>query len=121
MKYYLKALKNYTNFKGRSGRKEYWTFFLVNLIISIVLAVIDNNFRLIIDRDMGLGLLSLLFSLIVFLPGLAVAVRRLHDIGKSGKWIFIALIPFIGAFWLLFLFVSKGEQGANQYGDIPND
>jgi len=120
MKYYLKALKNYTNFKGRADRKEYWIFFLINVMISIILTVIDNNFGLIIDRDMGLGLLSLIYSFVVALPVITVGVRRLHDIGKSGKWIFIAFVPIIGGFWLLFLFASKGEEGANQYGNNPN-
>jgi uncharacterized membrane protein YhaH (DUF805 family) len=121
MKYYLKALKNYTNFKGRSNRKEYWFFFLINIIISIVLAVIDNNFRLIIDRDMGIGLLSSIYSLAILLPAIAVSIRRLHDIGKSGKWIFIAFVPIIGGFWLLYLLINKGEEGNNQYGDEPNN
>jgi len=120
MKHYLKALKNYTNFKGRASRKEYWIFFLFNLIISIILVVIDNNFKLIIDRDMGLGLLSSLYSLAILLPALAVGVRRLHDIGKSGKWLFIAFVPIIGGIWLLVLFATKGMEANNPFGEEPN-
>jgi len=101
MNFYIKTLKKYNDFKGRSNRKEYWYFVLFNLLISILLLVIDDNFKLIIDRDTGIGLLSTLYSLIVLLPGIAVSVRRLHDINKAGKWLFLIFIPIVGSLWLI--------------------
>jgi uncharacterized membrane protein YhaH (DUF805 family) len=88
MKWYLKVVRdNYANFNGRASRQEYWMFFLFNIIFAFVAGFVD--------AFLGLGFLYLLYVLAVFIPGLAVAVRRLHDVGKSGWWYLIALVPFI--------------------------
>jgi uncharacterized membrane protein YhaH (DUF805 family) len=112
--WYLAVLKNYAGFSGRARRTEYWMFFLFNFIISTVLNILyrstGSNIFLII---------SLLYSLAVLIPGLAVAVRRLHDTNRSGWWIFIALIPFVGFIWLIVLFCLEGTRGSNQYGPDP--
>lgn len=109
---------NYTNFSGRARRSEYWYFNLMNLIILIFAAIIDNvagiNFA-----PVPYGPLYLLVALGTFLPGLAVAVRRLHDVGKSGWFYFIGLIPLVGTIWILVLFCTEGESGPNQYGSDP--
>ena len=90
----------------------------MNLIILIVAAVLDNvlgfNFA-----PLPYGYLYLLVALATFIPGLAVAVRRLHDVGKSGWFYFIVLIPIVGAIWLLVLFFTEGNQCENQYGSDP--
>jgi uncharacterized membrane protein YhaH (DUF805 family) len=113
MEWYLKVVKdNYANFKGRARRKEYWMFFLFNMIFVIVAAIIDymlGTFPLIY----GIYLLGLI------IPSLAVLVRRLHDVGKSGWWFFIALIPLIGTIWLLVLLCTDGNAGENSYGPSP--
>lgn len=88
MEWYLKVLKNYAVFEGRARRKEYWMFVLVNLIVEIILSVIGSLLHI---RQFLTGL----YSLAVFLPSLAVSVRRLHDSGRSGLWVLIGLIPFI--------------------------
>ena len=111
MEWYLKALKNYVGFSGRARRKEYWMFVLFNVLIGSALATADVV--------LGLGLLAPLYMLVVFLPGFAVGFRRLHDTGKSGWWVFISLIPLIGALVLLYFLVIDGDAGDNHYGPNP--
>jgi len=112
MNWYLDVLKKYATFTGRARRTEYWMFALFNIIIIAVLTFLDTL--------MGIpGVLSGLYSLAVFLPGLAVAVRRLHDTGKSGWWILIALVPFIGFIVLLVFMVLDSQPGENQHGPNP--
>ncbi len=108
MKWYLKVLKQYADFTGRANRKEYWFFVLFNFIAYFVLYFISEY-------------IAILYSLAVLLPGIAVGVRRLHDIGKSGWMMFIGLIPLIGAIWLIVLMVQAGDADANEYGPPPED
>lgn len=112
MKWYLKVLKQYADFSGRARRKEYWMFFLFNIIFAITAAIID----VVAGTE---PIFYLLYVIGVFLPGLAVGVRRLHDTGKSGWWFFIALIPLIGSIWLLVLFATDGDSSDNKYGPNP--
>ena len=118
MSWYLKVLKNYFVFSGRARRKEYWMFFLFQLIFAIVAVVIDNALGLAI-RDVGYGPFYLLFALGTFIPGLAVTIRRLHDTGKSGWYFFLGLIPLVGGIILLVFMVTAGDFGDNEYGDDP--
>jgi uncharacterized membrane protein YhaH (DUF805 family) len=120
MNWYLKVLRNYAQFNGRARRTEYWMFALVNLLFLIVAAIIDNVAHTTI-HGMFYGLFYFLYGLAVFIPGLAVGVRRLHDVGKSGMWLFIALIPIVGAIWLLVLMVTDSIPGENQYGPNPKE
>ncbi len=110
--WYLKSLEKYVEFSGRARRKEYWTFVLVNLVISVLLSALEGIFGL-------FGFLGTLFGLFVFLPSLAVGVRRLHDIGKTGWWLLISFIPLIGLIVLIYFFVQDSEPGSNQYGANP--
>lgn len=114
MNYYLKAFNNYAVFSGRARRKEYWFFVLFNMIFAFVSAFVDTM----IGTYMTV---YLIYVLVAFIPGLAVAVRRLHDVGKSGWMILISLIPVIGAIWLLVLLVTDSEPGKNQYGESPKN
>ena len=118
MNYYLEVLKKYAVFSGRARRKEYWMFFLFNLIITIVLAIIDNLIGTFSPQS-GVGLLEGLYSLAVLLPSIAVTVRRLHDTGRSGWWILIGLIPIIGGIVLLIFMVLDSQPGENKYGPNP--
>jgi uncharacterized membrane protein YhaH (DUF805 family) len=111
MEWYLKVLRQYVDFAGRARRKEYWMFTLVSVIISLVLAILDNV--------LTIGVLGLLYSLAVLLPSLAVGVRRLHDTGRSGWWLLISLIPLIGAIVLVVFFATDGEPQPNAYGPDP--
>jgi uncharacterized membrane protein YhaH (DUF805 family) len=115
MNWYLKCLKQYADFSGRARRKEYWMFVLFNMIFAIVAMIIDNVVGT-ASPELGYGVFYGLYVLAVFIPGLAVAVRRLHDVGKSGWMFFIVLIPLVGAIWLLVLMVTDSQQGNNKWG-----
>ena len=128
MEWYLKVMRdNYTNFSGRARRKEYWMFTLVYAIILIGCTVLDNVLGTVFMMDagplgeisMGYGWAYTICGLIHFIPGLALAVRRLHDVGKSGWFYLIFLIPFIGGVWLLVLFCLEGKKEDNKYGSNP--
>ncbi|AOK90880.1 MULTISPECIES: DUF805 domain-containing protein [Paenibacillus] len=111
MQWYLKVLQNYVGFQGRARRTEYWMFTLFNVIACLILYLVDLL--------LGLPLvLTLIYSLAVLLPSLAVFVRRLHDTGKTGWWILIALVPFGGIVLLVFECLDS-QPGDNKYGKNP--
>jgi uncharacterized membrane protein YhaH (DUF805 family) len=114
MNWYLKVIKNYAGFSGRARRKEYWMFALFNLIIIIILSAGMAA----ISPELG-SLAYLIYSLAVILPSIAVGVRRLHDLNKSGWMILVSLIPFIGGIWILILMCTNGTSGPNDYGEDP--
>jgi uncharacterized membrane protein YhaH (DUF805 family) len=120
MNWYLQVLRKYAEFNGRARRKEYWMYVLFNIIFLIVAAIIDNLTGTTIG-ELPYGLFYFGYTLAVLIPGLAVGVRRLHDIGKSGWFMFLALIPIVGAIWLLVLFCKDGVTGANEYGPNPKE
>lgn len=115
------CLKKYADFTGRASRAEYWWFALflwgiqVALYLFIRLTVQDFDFADLRNALIGL-LLMVVVMLLLLLPSLAVAVRRLHDTGRSGAWIFVAVIPFVGALVLLVFLLSPGSPAPNQYG-----
>lgn len=119
MGWYLEVLKKYATFDGRAHRTEFWMFVLVNIIISIGLSIVDAVIGT--SGDAGAGLLSGLYSLAVLIPTLAVGARRLHDIGRSGWWQLLALIPIIGAIVLIVWFATKGNESENEHGPNPWD
>lgn len=104
MSYYLKVLTNYAGFSGRARRSEYWYFFLFNSIISFVLSFVGEL--------VGFRMLSYVYSLAVLIPSIAVGVRRMHDVNKSGWFL---LIPIYN----LVLACTSGTNGENQYGEDP--
>jgi uncharacterized membrane protein YhaH (DUF805 family) len=120
MNWYLKVLKQYADFSGRARRKEYWMFTLFNIIFIIVAMTLDNILGLTVG-ELPYGVFYVLYALAVLIPGIAVTVRRLHDVGKSGWDFLIVLIPLIGAIWLLVLMVTDSNPGENQYGQNPKE
>jgi len=120
MEWYLKVLNNYRDFNGRARRKEYWMFVLYNIMVSVIAMVLDNIFG-IAWENFGYGPFYITYGLVIIVPNIAVLIRRLHDIGKSGWMLLIALIPFIGIFWLLFLLVTDSSPGENEYGANPKE
>jgi uncharacterized membrane protein YhaH (DUF805 family) len=115
MDWYFAVLKKYAVFEGRARRKEYWLFALFNFVIAGVLAFIDSGLGL------GMGLLSGLYGLALLIPGLALAVRRLHDTNHSGWWLLITLIPIIGPIIFFIFTVMDSDPGENDYGPNPKD
>ena len=118
---------NYINFKGRARRKEYWMFTLVYVIILMGCTALDNMLGTIFMMDagalgeirMGYGWAYTVCGLAHFLPALSLVVRRLHDVGKSGWFYLIILIPFIGIIWLLILYCTEGQNQDNKWGPDP--
>jgi len=106
MKFYLKVLQNYATFKGRASRSEYWYFVLFNIIFSIALGYVSGV--------VNLPILYTIYSLALLIPSIAVAVRRMHDVGKSGWFILIPIYDLI-------LACTQGVKGENEYGTEPND
>ncbi len=120
MNWYLKVINNYRDFGARSRRKEYWMFVLFNIMFSTGAILLDNFFD-VTWSDRAYGPLYSLYGLIIILPNLAVLVRRLHDVGKSGWFLLVVLIPVIGFFWLLVLLLTDSNQGENEYGVNPKE
>ena len=120
MDWYLDVLINkYATFSGRARRKEYWMFLLINLVVSVALALIDSLIGSV--SESGMGLLSSVYSIGVLIPSLALSVRRLHDIGRTGWWVLISIIPVIGAVVLLVFMLLDSEPGSNRYGANPKE
>jgi len=107
MEWYLKVLKQFADFNGRARRKEFWMFVLFNMIVSIVLGIIDG-------AVFGSQVLGGIYSLGVLVPSIAVGIRRMHDVGKSGWFILIPL-------YNLILAVTDGVKGENEYGPDPKE
>ncbi len=118
MEWYLKVLKNYAKFSGRARRKEYWMFVLFDSIFILLLIFFDVIIGT-FDTEAGMGLLGGLYLLALFIPRLAVTVRRLHDIGMNGWMVLIGFIPLVGPFVLLAFMVQDSRPGENQYGPNP--
>lgn len=115
MNWYLKVVRdNYANFKGRARRQEYWMFAFINLIIILILNTID---RVAFSADMAI--LSSIYGLAILIPGIAVAVRRLHDTDRSGWWALLGLIPIIGTIILIVMMCFDSTPGTNRFGPNP--
>lgn len=135
MDWMLLPLRRYAQFSGRAQRKEYWMFFLFVLIVFAIAMVIDNllgfgtttRYAAVTDNSAAAGfnstggIVTLLAMLALLLPSIAVAVRRLHDIDRSGWWLLIGLIPLAGAIVLLVFYCTDGTRGPNRFGADPKE
>ena len=115
IQWFKKAVfENYANFKGRARRSEYWYFVLTQLLITIVCYILFGVFAAM--ESYGIGMIfygvAMIFSLSTLIPGLAVGVRRMHDVGKSGWFL---LVPI----YILILALTEGEKGTNAWGEDP--
>ena len=123
MEWYIKCLKNYTEFEGRARRKEYWMFILIH---SIVLLALTFLFILLFDTIRSIGVVATLFPYFIYvfasfaiISTISVTIRRLHDVNKSGWHFFNILKPIVGIIWLLVLLFKAGDKGDNKYGPDP--
>lgn len=130
MQHYLLTLSKFADFKSRTGRTEFWMFTLFNFLAFIICLIIDNIFGItfgsLMEAMAGLpkeqlpyGVFYMLYSLLTLVPSLAVGVRRLHDIGKSGWFSLLGFIPLVGAIILIVWFCKEGQKEANQWGENP--
>lgn len=115
------VFRQYATFQGRARRAEYWWFFLFNFLAQAILEILD---KALFGFPYGMGMheaspLSSIFALATLLPALAVCVRRLHDVDRSGWWLLIVFLPVIGAIVLLYWFVCRGTIGPNRFGSDP--
>lgn len=118
MNWYLEVFRKYAVFTGRARRAEYWWFILFNMIVAFILGFIDGLTGM-FNPDVGLGLLTGIYMLAVIIPSIAVAIRRLHDTGRSGWWFLIVLVPFVGGLVLLVFMLLPSEAGENKWGPNP--
>jgi uncharacterized membrane protein YhaH (DUF805 family) len=107
----LAGFSNYVNFRGRACRSEYWYWILFLIIVGIVAGIIDSVLRT--------ELVTGLFNLVTIIPYFAIAIRRLHDLDRTGWWILLGFIPLIGGIILLIWFIDKGTDGPNRFGPDP--
>ncbi len=119
-------MNNYANFNGRASRSEYWWFYLFTFLVGLPLGVIDGVILVVMDVPIDSLLwsfspLGTLFQLSIMIPSLAVAVRRMHDLGKSGWMLLIGLIPCVGIILLIVWTASDGEPHDNAYGPVPTN
>lgn len=112
-------LKRYAEFNGRSRRKEYWMFVLLTFGLYIVAAIIDGILGLGGSVAGAYGPLMLIVALGLLVPSIAVGIRRLHDLDKSGWWLLIGLVPIVGPIVLIVFFVMEGTRGPNRFGLDP--
>jgi Predicted membrane protein len=122
MKWFIKVLRHYADFSGRARRQEYWMFALFNFIFSLAwmfLVALFISASHSSTPESSILMISLSWFAMMLLPGLAVAVRRLHDLGKSGWMLLIGLIPAFGPIWLFIQLVTDGQAGQNPYGPDP--
>ena len=118
MKWYFKAFRHYSDFKGRARRKEFWIFNLFNVIAFLIVLMLA--FVLVdITGELYWETITILYLLAMIIPSIAVTVRRLHDTGKNGWMILLGLIPIIGTIWLFVLFVSDSNLEENEFGKNP--
>jgi uncharacterized membrane protein YhaH (DUF805 family) len=116
----VEPLKKYASFSGRARRAEYWWYALFVGLISVVLGVVDTVIMGVGSMEnYGIGPLTGLFALAIFLPSIGVTFRRLHDLDRSAWWVLLGLLPIIGSLVLLFWYVQRGTVGDNRFGPDP--
>ncbi|MEC8248824.1 MAG: DUF805 domain-containing protein [Bacteroidota bacterium] len=116
MKYFKLAFINWNKFNGRANRSEFWYFNLFYFILSIILYYIDISFLGYNPMDpTSIGISQSIFGLVVLIPSISLTVRRLHDVNKSG-WNMLWILTLIGAFYVLYLNIIKGNEEDNNYG-----
>jgi uncharacterized membrane protein YhaH (DUF805 family) len=115
----MQPLNKFADFSGRARRMEYWMFVVLNIGVSVVASILDGVLGMTGMVGGLYGPLTLIAALGLLIPGIAVAVRRLHDQNKSGWWLLLALIPLLGGLVLLVFMFLEGTAGDNQYGSDP--
>ena len=120
MQWYFGVWRKYAVFGGRASRAEFWTFVLFNLVAESALIALDLIvFGTQSPIGAGAGVFSAIYSLAVFLPALGVTIRRLHDVGRTGWWVLIGLVPLLGLIVLVVFCIGDSQPNENRYGPNP--
>lgn len=117
MEWAILPLRKYADFTGRARRKEYWLFTLFLVVASFLAGILDAALFGYLWYDAGPA--GLIFMLGTLVPSLAVSVRRLHDVDRTGWWLLLALVPILGWIVLLVFAVQEGSRGPNRFGEDP--
>ena len=120
MNWYLKVFRQYSDFKGRARRKEYFMFGVINAVFSIGCMLLSFGLSNWLDSPAFIAI-YVLYMLVSLLPSLAVSVRRMHDIGKSGWMLLVGFIPLVGSIWMIILLITDSDPQNNQYGPNPKE
>lgn len=128
MRAYMDFFKNYFNWYGRTGRKGFWIFIMVNIVAITFFQMLDRliavnllGFTVIeVNHLTGIYPVTFFYMIVTLLPGISLFIRRLHDIDKSGWWLLIVLIPLLGAL-LIFIFTCIKSDGDNRFGNCAHD
>jgi len=107
-------LHRYSNFQDRASRSEYWWTSAINVLVGLIILNLSSR-----SGTVGPAI-ALAITVVIFIPELALTVRRLHDTNRSGRWLFVSLVPVLGFFTLLAFMLMKGEGRTNRYGRPPN-
>ncbi len=122
MNWYVNALYDYLKFSGRSSRKEFCVFIVLDICFLFFAVLIDQKFDLMyLLADVKIGLVSSLYLWFTFMPRLALVVRRMHDIGLSASYLLFVFVPFYGHYFLINSFLKEGSDAYNKYGASPAD
>jgi len=119
MEYMLMPLKRYADFSGRSRRMEYWMFMLGVIIAAVIVGIVEGVLGMSGMVGGLYGPFTILLLLAIFIPSIAVQVRRFHDQGKSGWFVLLGFIPLLGGIIVLVFMCLDGNTGANEYGPDP--
>jgi len=127
MKWFIKAFRQYADFSDRASRQEVWMFVVFNLLFAMAWAFVAGLLTGLLggsfnqeSRLMFMYKLIAIYYAVTTVPAMAVGVRRLHDTGRSGWWMLVSLIPFVGGIWLIVLMCLDGSAGDNRYGSPPD-
>jgi uncharacterized membrane protein YhaH (DUF805 family) len=107
--------KHYVDFSGRTPRQAYWMFTLFIMLLYVALMIVSVT---LFGPTTGLVFIFIA-ALVLLLPSLSIQVRRLHDIGKSGWWLLLSFIPYVGGLILLVMYCLPSQAGSNKYGSHP--
>lgn len=113
MEHFMNGLRNYATFRGRTSRKGYWMYYLFYILFFVAASVVDGILG-------TAGVLGGLFVLAMFIPTLAIGIRRLHDINRSGWWCLIPIVPIVGIIVLLVFLVTKSVDEGNRFNDVAD-
>lgn len=117
---YFRCLSKYAVFKGRASRGEYWGFTVINTAVLLLILILHAKYQ-VGTLHTVLTYIAIIYAVLTLMPTLAVMSRRWHDLGRTGLWVFLNVVPVVGTFVSLCFFLGKGQEGSNIYGRDPRE